>query len=239
MIPTQAWTYDPAGKDAKPEWKGWFRAKDAKGNFVKWTGTARGEGTTREATVYQAGWTVYYDVPGMIQLDGGKDLFVAKLRDFFERTPDFSTWSPYSGTPNPYHKRGQEPWWNSYNNPVNEPTELISLLFNRAGAPWLTQKWVRESMKVYLTGPEGMPGDDDCGQMSAWYVLAAIGLHQICAGDPRFEVFTPHVRQGHAHARPEIYEGRHLHNHDEKSSRPTTSTSSPRLSMASRSTDAG
>ncbi len=46
-------------------------------------------------------------------------------------------------------------------------------------------------MKVYLTGPEGMPGDDDCGQMSAWYVLAAIGLHQICAGDPRFEIFTP------------------------------------------------
>ncbi len=68
----------------------------------------------------------------MIQLDGGKDLFIAKLRDFFERTPDFSSWSPYSGIPHPYHARGQEPWWNPYNNPVNEPTELISLLFNRA-----------------------------------------------------------------------------------------------------------
>ena len=188
--PEVPWTYDKAGTDAKPEWKGWFRARNDKGNFVPWTGLLE-EGTTREATVYQAGWTVYYDIPGMIQLDGGKDLFIAKLRDFFERTPDFSTWSPYSGIPHPYHARGQEPWWNPYNNPVNEPTELISLLFNRAGAPWLTQKWVRESMKVYLTGPEGMPGDDDCGQMSAWYVFAAVGLHQICAGDPRFEVFTP------------------------------------------------
>ncbi len=129
--PNAPWTYDKAGTDAKPEWKGWFRAKDAKGDFVKWTGLLE-EGTTREATVYQAGWTVYYDVPAMIQLDGGKDLFIAKLRDFFERTPDFSTWSPYSGIPHPYHARGQEPWWNPYNNPVNEPTELISLLFNRA-----------------------------------------------------------------------------------------------------------
>ena len=189
--PNQAWTYDAAGTDAKPEWKGWFRAKDGKGNFVKWTGLLE-EGTTREATVYQAGWSVYHDIPGMIELNGGKELFVAKLNDFFERTPDFSAWSPYSGTKNPFkYKRGQEPWWNPYNNPVNEPTELIPLLFNRAGAPWLTQKWVRQSQKVYLTGPEGMPGDDDCGQMSAWYVFAALGLHQSCPGDPRFEIFTP------------------------------------------------
>lgn len=188
--PNQAWTYDPAGTDAKPEWKGWFRARDANGNFVPWTGLLE-EKTTREATVYQAGWTVYYDVPGMIQLDGGNDLFAAKLNDFFARTPDFTTWSPYSGTKNPYHKKGQEPWWSPYNNPVNEPTELIPFLFNRAGAPWLTQKWVRKTEQVYLTGAEGMPGDDDCGQLSAWYVLAAIGLHQCCPGDPRFEVFTP------------------------------------------------
>jgi predicted alpha-1,2-mannosidase len=188
--PNQAWTYDAAGTDANPQWKGWFRAKDAKGNFVPWTGLLE-EKTTREATVYQAGWSAYNDIPGMIALNGGKELFVQKLNDFFTRTPDFATWSPYSGTKNPYHQKGQEPWWNPYNNPVNEPTELIPFLFNRAGAPWLTQKWVRQSQKVYLTGPEGMPGDDDTGQMSAWYVLASIGLHQSCPGDPRFEVFTP------------------------------------------------
>ena len=188
--PQQAWTYDPAGTDARPEWKGWFRARDGQGNFVPWTGLLE-EKTTREATVYQAGWSAYNDVPGMIELNGGKNLFVAKLNDFFERAPDFTKWSPYSGTKNPFHHKGQEPWWNSYNNPVNEPTELIAFLFNRAGAPWLTQKWVHQSEKVYLPGPEGMPGDDDVGQMSAWYVLAACGLHQACPGDPRFELFTP------------------------------------------------
>ena len=188
--PQQAWTYDKDGIDSKPEWKGWFRPKDGHGNFTPWKGLLDG-GATVEATVYQAGWTAYHDIPGMIELNGGKEIFTAKLNDFFSRAPDFTTWSPYSGIKNPYHKQGDEPWWNPYNNPVNEPTELIPFLFNWSGAPWLTQKWVLQSEKVYLTGPEGVPGDDDTGQMSAWYVLCAIGMHQSCPGNPRFEIFTP------------------------------------------------
>ena len=195
--PNQAWTYDAAGTDANPQWKGWFRAKDGNGNFVPWTGLLA-EKTTREATVYQAGWSAYNDIPGMIALDGGDALFAAKLNDFFARSPDFSLWDPYKskpdpygGKPSPFRYRGFESLWSPYNNPSNEPTELIPFLFNRAHAPWLTQKWVRQSEKVYRTGPEGLPGDDDTGQMSAWYVLAADGLHQACPGDPRFEIFTP------------------------------------------------
>ncbi len=189
--PAQAWTYDAEGKDARPEWKGWFRLKDGNGNFQPWLGLLSPKGTC-EATMYQAGWTAYNDIPGMIKLLGGNQLFTAKLNDFFERAPDFSKWNPYMGIRNPAHVYGgQEPWWNPYNNPVNEPTELIAFLFNRAGAPHLTQKWVRQSQQVYYTGPDGLPGDDDVGQMSAWYVLAAAGLTQGCPGDPRFEIFTP------------------------------------------------
>ena len=64
-------------------------------------------------------------------------------------------------------------------------------LFNRAGAPWLTQKWLLQEEHVYNVGPEGLPEDDDVGQMSAWYVLASSGLTQGCPGDPRFEIVTP------------------------------------------------
>lgn len=64
-------------------------------------------------------------------------------------------------------------------------------LFNRAGAPWLTQKWVLQTELVYNTGPEGLPGDDDVGQLSAWYALCAVGLAESCPGDPRLEIFTP------------------------------------------------
>ena len=191
--PDVPWTYDAAGKDARPEWKGWFCAKDGKGNFQRWPGLIS-PNYTCEATVYQAGWTAYNDIPGLIQLLGGKELFTAKLDDFFSRTPDFTKWNPYMGKGNPAHiYGGMEPWWNPYNNPVNEPTEPIPFLFNWSGAPWLTQKWLRQSMAVYYTGPEGLPGDDDVGQMSAWYVLAAAGLTQSCPGNPRFRDCEPVV----------------------------------------------
>jgi len=68
---------------------------------------------------------------------------------------------------------------------------LIPFLFNRAGAPWLTQKWVRKIASTYGTGPDGLCGDEDVGQMSAWFVLAASGLHPACPGDPRYEIFSP------------------------------------------------
>ena len=74
----------------------------------------------------------------------------------------------------------------------NEPIHLIPFLFNRAGAPWLTQKWVRRLVtEAYGSAPNALSGDDDVGQMSAWYVLATSGLAQAAPGDPRFEIFTP------------------------------------------------
>ena len=104
---------------------------------------------------------------------GGKNVFIAKLTDFFDRAPRLAL-------------------WNDYDNPSNEPSHLIPFLFNRAGAPWLTQKWVRRiCTEVYGADYKGLCGDEDEGQMSAWFVLAASGLHQSCPGDTRFEIFTP------------------------------------------------
>jgi predicted alpha-1,2-mannosidase len=183
--PDQAWTYDAAGTDANPAWKGSFRVKDGNGNFEPWLGLTSPKGA-RESTVEQAEWGVYYDVPDLIQLHGGKDLFIAKLTDFYNRSPDFTTWNPR--TPNP---NGAQYWSGTFNNPGNEPTELIVFLFNRAGAPWLTDKYLLNEESVYKVGPEGLPGDDDVGQMSAWYAMAATGISQSCPGDPRFEIVTP------------------------------------------------
>ena len=126
-----------------------------------------------EGSVYQYGWHVPHDIPGLISLLGGKDVFIAKLTDFFERVPNFAV-------------------WNDYDNPSNEPSHLIPFLFNRAGAPWLTQKWVRRiCAEAYGADYKGLCGDEDEGQLSAWYVLAASGLAQACPGDTRFELFTP------------------------------------------------
>ena len=185
--PDQAWTYDAAGTEAKPEWKGAFRARDGNGNFVPWEGLTSRKGA-RESSVEQAQFNVYFNAPDMIRLLGGKDVFIAKLDDFYKRSPDFTTYNPDQRTPNP---NAPQYWAGTFNNPGNEPTELIVFLFNRAGAPWLTDKWLLNEEHAYKVGPDGVPGDDDVGQLSAWYVTAASGLVQSCPGDPRFEIVTP------------------------------------------------
>lgn len=126
-----------------------------------------------ESNIEQQGWFVPHDIPGLMEQVGGKDKFVARLDDFFKQTPNVSR-------------------WNNFYNHANEPVHLLPFLFNRADAPWLTQKWVRFiDERAYGDDPYGICGNDDVGQMSAWYVLTACGIHQACPGDTRYEVFTP------------------------------------------------
>ncbi|WP_295799055.1 glycoside hydrolase domain-containing protein [Mucilaginibacter sp.] len=77
-------------------------------------------------------------------------------------------------------------------NHANEPVHHIPFLYNRLGAPWLTQKWSREiCRRAYKNSVEGLVGNEDVGQMSAWYVLAASGIHPVCPGDTRQEITSP------------------------------------------------
>jgi predicted alpha-1,2-mannosidase len=108
-----------------------------------------------------------------MMLMGGKAKVIADLNDMFEKTPDNMV-------------------WNNYYNHANEPVHHIPFLFNRFGAPWLTQKWSREVCKrAYHNKVFGLVGNEDVGQMSAWYVLAASGFHPVCPGDTRYEITSP------------------------------------------------
>lgn len=155
--------------------KGWFRAKNEDGSWQKWPDKGRlqdGFGTV-ESNPYQQGWFVPHDVDGLFELMGGREKVLADLADLFDKVP-------------------QNMMWNDYYNHANEPVHHIPFLFNRLGAPWLTQKWTREICKrAYKNKVEGLVGNEDVGQMSAWYVLAASGIHQICPGDKRFEITSP------------------------------------------------
>lgn len=152
---------------------GWFAPRDLRGQFVAQPRGRLDDKGCVECNAFQQGWFVPHDVPGLISLLGGQDKFIALLEEFFEKTPDVTR-------------------WNDYYNHANEPVHLIPFLFNRAGAPWLTQRWVRYICEnAYGSDVYGLCGDEDVGQMSAWYVLAAMGIHQACPGDTRYEVFTP------------------------------------------------
>jgi predicted alpha-1,2-mannosidase len=104
---------------------------------------------------------------------GGNEKVKADLVAFFDHVP-------------------KEFLWNDYYNHANEPVHHVPFLFNYVQAPWLTQMWTREICKrAYHNGVEGLVGNEDVGQMSAWYVLAASGLYQVCPGSNRFDITSP------------------------------------------------
>ena len=149
-----------------------MHAKDAEGNWIEWKGrTVFGQGCT-ESNPGQQTWFVPHDVQGLVDLMG-RDRFCALLEEFFEKTPPSFA-------------------WNEYYNHANEPVHHIPYLFVYAGKPWLTQKWVRRILnQAYHNSVDGICGNDDVGQMSAWYVLSATGLYQVCPGDNTYIIGSP------------------------------------------------
>ena len=153
----------------------WFRLKNTDGTWAKWPekGRLAQDYGCVESNPYQQGWFVPHDVPGMVSLMGGQEKVIKDLSDFFENVPQSMT-------------------WNDYYNHANEPVHHVPFLFNRLGTPWLTQKWTREiCSRAYHNTVEGLVGNEDVGQMSAWYVLAASGIHPVCPGETRFEITSP------------------------------------------------
>ncbi|MDB5135069.1 MAG: alpha,2-mannosidase [Mucilaginibacter sp.] len=155
--------------------KGWFRPKDSTGKWAAWPDSGRLTQWygTFETNPYQQGWFVPQDVDGMVKLMGGTEKVIADLNNLFEKTPE-------------------NMMWNDYFNQANEPVHHVPFLYNRLGAPWLTQKWSRAvCRRAYKNSVEGLVGNEDVGQMSAWYVLASAGLHPVCPGDTRQEITSP------------------------------------------------
>ena len=171
---------------------GWFLPRNDKGEFhaVPDGGRlAEGHGCT-ESNAYQQGWFVPHDVDGMVQMMGGREKVLADLTDMFEKTP-------------------KSYLWNQYYNHANEPVHHVPFLFNRLDAPELTQKWTRDICRnAYKNSVLGLVGNEDVGQMSAWYVLAASGLHPICPGDQRYEITSPVFEKVVFHLDPDYAEAK-------------------------------
>ena len=163
--------------------KGWFRPKDEKGNWLPWPkeGRLKEWYGCMECNPLQQGWFVPHDVKGMVGLMGGKKKVIADLDWMFGNTP-------------------QDMFWNMYYNHANEPVHFVPYLYNRLGAGWKTQYHTRYICRnAYENKVEGLRGNEDVGQMSAWYVLSAIGIHQYCPGDTRFEITSPVFRRAMIH----------------------------------------
>lgn len=120
-----------------------------------------------ESDAWQATFNVMQDVQGLIDLYGGDEKFIARLDAFFT-APSTVLNSP----PDISGMVGQD-------SQGDEPGNHIPYLYTFAGAAWKTQEWVRKVAKLYNNTPAGVPGNDDCGQTSTWFVFAALGFYPV------------------------------------------------------------
>ena len=128
-----------------------------------------------EGSALQWRYALFFDPEGLISLFKSKEYFVNELNDFFELSdPKRGTFSPGS-----YYWHG------------NEPDLHSAYLFNPAGRPDLTQKWVRWILEnKYGAGYEGIDGDDDAGTLSSWYVWSSMGIYPV-AGSDTYQIGAP------------------------------------------------
>ncbi|MBQ8162883.1 MAG: GH92 family glycosyl hydrolase [Clostridia bacterium] len=150
---------------------GFMGSRDENGNFIPVDDEYSSLGCV-ESNIFQQSWFVPYDVEGLSSLFG-KERTITLLERLFEGA-DLSA------------------LWNENYNHSNEPCHNITHYFNILGLPRRTQYWTRRVQKeAYRLGAFGFCGNEDVGQLSAWYVLSALGFAQVCMCDKRYFINTP------------------------------------------------
>lgn len=169
---------------------GFMAPKSADGQWVdhfdpKLGGGNGGRDYFTEVNSWLYTFNVQHDVAGLIRLMGGRDEFNARLDQLFVEQYGTSKFHFLDQFPDATGLIGQYAQG-------NEPSFHIPYLYDFSGQPWKTQQRVRELMDVwYGDGPLGIPGDDDGGATSSWYVLSAMGFYPVCPGSPVYEIGSP------------------------------------------------
>ncbi len=154
---------------------GWMRRKDEFGEWAEWNGIYDTKGCV-ESNIFQQSWFVPHDPQGLISLMGHHK-FIENLDHLMEESDLSAMWN------------------DAYNHP-NEPCHHLVHLFIDAGCPYKTQYWVRRIQKEsYNTTEYGYCGNEDVGQMSAWFAMTALGFHMMAPGSGIFYVNTPLFRR--------------------------------------------
>lgn len=152
---------------------GYAQGRRADGSFLTDDNAFRFASFITEGAPCHYTWYVPYDPYGLMECMGGRDKFIAKLDSMFS----------------------EQRYWHG-----NEPCHQVAFLFNYAGQPWKTQQAVRHIMQTeYLQAPGGLSGNDDAGQMSAWYVFAALGFYPVCPGTPYYILSSPSFSEAALH----------------------------------------
>ncbi|MEI6823142.1 MAG: GH92 family glycosyl hydrolase [Bacteroidota bacterium] len=175
---------------------GFFRAKDSKNNWINPFNPlaygGNGGFPFTEGNAWQYLWYVPQDVNSFVDLMGGKDKFAQKLDTFFTLQAK------------PEDINGNASGFIGQYAHGNEPSHHIAYLYDFVGQPWKTQYYCAKVMnELYNDNQSGYSGNEDCGQMSAWYLFSSIGFYPVnpansvyCFGSPQLEKVTINLANG-------------------------------------------
>lgn len=168
---------------------GFMRGRDENGNWTPKFDPYEWGGPYTEGNAWHYLWSVFHDVNGLIDLLGGNEKFVSKLDSVFSvpNTVHVGTYKRKIHEMTEMEMAGMGQYAHG-----NQPIQHMIYLYDYAGAPWKTQKWVRTVMdKLYNATENGYPGDEDQGQTSSWYVLSALGFYSVCPGTDEYALGSP------------------------------------------------
>jgi predicted alpha-1,2-mannosidase len=178
--------FDPSiglmrGKDSAGHWHSPFNphSYDEKAGVNDFT----------EGTSWQYSWYVPQDVAGLISLMGGKEAFTKKLDSLFT----FREAEASQGVSDIQGRIGE--YWHG-----NEPSHHVIYLYSYAGQPWKSAERLREVVtKFYGNNPDSLSGNDDCGQMSAWYIFTCLGFYPVCPASDYYVIGAPQLPKAVMH----------------------------------------
>jgi predicted alpha-1,2-mannosidase len=144
---------------------GFVRGRYADGKWIEPFDPYKKASFICEGTPFQYSWYVPHDIPGLVKAMGGNENFIAKLNEFFDKGH----------------------YWHG-----NETDHQAAYIFAMAGKPEKTQEWVSKIVsEEYGTGPGGLSGNEDAGQMSAWLVFSMMGFYPVCPASNQYIITTP------------------------------------------------
>lgn len=165
--------YNPATSFMQP--------RDDKGNFASNFSPDDYTEDICESNAWHYFWSAPHDVDGLIELVGGKERFAEKLDSMFSYVPKSDEELPIFST----GMIGQYAHG-------NEPSHHVIYLFNKVGKPWNTQKYASHVLReLYTNAPDGICGNEDCGQMSAWFVFSSMGFYPVDPVSGIYEIGSP------------------------------------------------
>lgn len=169
---------------------GFFHPKDEFGKFIEpfdyvFSGGIGGRSYYAENNAWTYIWDVHHNMEDLIHLFGGKQYFIEKLDQLFTESIQRSKWKYYAVMPDATGNVGQYVMG-------NEPSFHIPYLYNYVGEPWKTQKRIRMLMESWFRNDlMGVPGDEDGGGVSSFYVFSAMGFYPVTPGMPYYVIGSP------------------------------------------------